>query len=329
MDRKRRSAAKQLTDFVSTIQDMDEEEKKKRARPARQSGGAGGDAGAAAAAGSEDGAEGNAEDGGVGLAPLPKLSAMGYSDFAGAFAYENELAQQEAASLQAGSDLTPEQFARLPVAEQKRQKRLIRNRLSAHVHRLRQRAHFDALETQVTELSCVVREFISRASAAVQAAPSLADAFPPTMLSYVAPTFPGILGYTGVVGKRVDSIQRCVAQGLVGGSSSSSSAVGAAASSAAAAAAPRRSAAAASASAAKNTSLPLRGSAEGGGSGQKGRVKGGTFNSAARGGGGGGRGGAQAGIFWMLRRMRVWRGGGGRRRKRRTMEGAWAMEVRV
>lgn len=52
----------------------------------------------------------------------------------------------------AGSQLTEEQYSRLPDAEQKKQKRLIRNRLSAQMHRLRQRAHIDAMEVGVAGL---------------------------------------------------------------------------------------------------------------------------------------------------------------------------------
>jgi hypothetical protein len=45
------------------------------------------------------------------------------------------------------------QFAALPPAERKMQRRLIRNRLSAQLHRERQRSHVAHLETQVLELS--------------------------------------------------------------------------------------------------------------------------------------------------------------------------------
>jgi hypothetical protein len=48
-----------------------------------------------------------------------------------------------------GSNLTEAEFGDLSTEEQKRQRRLIRNRLSAQMHRQRQRAHIDALEAQV------------------------------------------------------------------------------------------------------------------------------------------------------------------------------------
>jgi hypothetical protein len=52
--------------------------------------------------------------------------------------------------------MTEAQFAALSSDEQKKQRRLIRNRLSAQLHRERQRNHIVLLETQVTELTALV-----------------------------------------------------------------------------------------------------------------------------------------------------------------------------
>jgi hypothetical protein len=54
------------------------------------------------------------------------------------------------------SGMTEAQFAALSSDEQKKQRRLIRNRLSAQLHRERQRNHIVLLETQVTELTALV-----------------------------------------------------------------------------------------------------------------------------------------------------------------------------
>ena len=154
------------------------------------------------------------------LVPFPQFSLC--SDYGGAFRYYEELTRIESShhptgspkAIIPGSTYTEEQFAKLPAAEQKKQRRLIRNRLSAQLHRVRQRAHVDAMETQVTELSVVVKELISRAASLASTHPQL---FPHAILSYVPPSLPGILGYTGDTERRVGAITASVYSGLLGG----------------------------------------------------------------------------------------------------------------
>jgi len=134
-----------------------------------------------------------------------------------------------------GSDITEGQFLRLSPEEQRKQRRLIRNRLSAHMHRQRQRGHIDAMETQVTELSFVVNEMRERliaarnalarvtselpksSSAAIEAA-FTADAviFAPGVMKYQPPREPGLLGFTGPTKDALGAIRNAVSAGLVG-----------------------------------------------------------------------------------------------------------------
>ena len=96
------------------------------------------------------------------------------TDFAGALASLSDPAPDadvprltgDASAVIPGSDLTEGQFAALPPEEQKRHRRLIRNRLSAHLHRQRQRGHIDAMEAQVLELALVADEMRERLGAA-------------------------------------------------------------------------------------------------------------------------------------------------------------------
>ena len=134
-----------------------------------------------------------------------------------------------------GSDITEGQFLRLSPDEQRKQRRLIRNRLSAHMHRQRQRGHIDAMETQVTELSLVILEMRERLLAArntlsrvVSELPSssttaieaaiAADSliFVPGVMKYQPPKEPGLLGFTGPTKDALGAIRNAVSTGLVG-----------------------------------------------------------------------------------------------------------------
>jgi hypothetical protein len=134
-----------------------------------------------------------------------------------------------------GSDITEGQFLRLSPDEQRKQRRLIRNRLSAHMHRQRQRGHIDAMETQVTELSLVILEMRERllaarntlsrvvaelpssSTAAIEAAIT-ADSliFVPGVMKYQPPKEPGLLGFTGPTKDALGAIRNAVSTGLVG-----------------------------------------------------------------------------------------------------------------
>lgn len=134
-----------------------------------------------------------------------------------------------------GSDITEGQFLRLSPEEQRKQRRLIRNRLSAHMHRQRQRGHIDAMETQVTELSFVVNEMRERLIAARNALARVASELPPSssaaieaavtadslifapgVLKYQPPREPGLLGFTGPTKDALGAIRNAVSAGLVG-----------------------------------------------------------------------------------------------------------------
>jgi hypothetical protein len=134
-----------------------------------------------------------------------------------------------------GSDITEGQFLRLSPDEQRKQRRLIRNRLSAHMHRQRQRGHIDAMETQVTELSLVILEMRERLLAARNAlsrvvaelpsssttaieAAITADSliFVPGVMKYQPPKEPGLLGFTGPTKDALGAIRNAVSTGLVG-----------------------------------------------------------------------------------------------------------------
>jgi hypothetical protein len=134
-----------------------------------------------------------------------------------------------------GSDITEGQFLRLSPDEQRKQRRLIRNRLSAHMHRQRQRGHIDAMETQVTELSLVILEMRERLLAArialsrvVSELPSSSTAaieaaitahsliFVPGVMNYQPPKEPGLLGFTGPTKDALGAIRNAVSTGLVG-----------------------------------------------------------------------------------------------------------------
>ena len=152
------------------------------------------------------------------------------TDFAGALASLSDPAPDadvprltgDASAVIPGSDLTEGQFAALPPEEQKRHRRLIRNRLSAHLHRQRQRGHIDAMEVQVLELALVADEMRERLGAARRA---LAECgvmvaaerlVPPGLLSYRAPREPGLLGFTGPAQQLQASVRGAVAAGLLG-----------------------------------------------------------------------------------------------------------------
>jgi hypothetical protein len=134
-----------------------------------------------------------------------------------------------------GSDITEGQFLRLSPEEQRKQRRLIRNRLSAHMHRQRQRGHIDAMETQVTELSFVVNEMRERLHAARNALARVAAELPssskaaieavvaadasifvPGVMKYQPPREPGLLGFTGPTKDALNAIRSAVSTGLVG-----------------------------------------------------------------------------------------------------------------
>jgi hypothetical protein len=134
-----------------------------------------------------------------------------------------------------GSDITEGQFLRLSPEEQRKQRRLIRNRLSAHMHRQRQRGHIDAMETQVTELSLVVNEMRERLHAARNALARVAAELPasstsameaavaadtlifvPGVMKYQPPRDPGLLGFTGPTKDALNAIRSAVSTGLVG-----------------------------------------------------------------------------------------------------------------
>jgi len=175
------------------------------------------------------------------------------SDFGGAYGYDDVggIGSLSAGALDAdrdvahltgnasavipGSDITEGQFLRLSPEEQRKQRRLIRNRLSAHMHRQRQRGHIDAMETQVTELSFVVNEMRERLQAARNAlarvaaelpssstsameAAVAADAviFAPGVMKYQPPREPGLLGFTGPTKDALNAIRNAVSTGLVG-----------------------------------------------------------------------------------------------------------------
>ena len=152
------------------------------------------------------------------------------TDFAGALASLSDPAPDadvprltgDASAVIPGSDLTEGQFAALPPEEQKRHRRLIRNRLSAHLHRQRQRGHIDAMEAQVLELALVADEMRERLGAARRAlaeagAQGVAERIvPPGLLSYRAPREPGLLGFTGPVQQLQASVRQAVAIGLLG-----------------------------------------------------------------------------------------------------------------
>ena len=152
------------------------------------------------------------------------------TDFAGALASLSDPAPDadvprltgDASAVIPGSDLTEGQFAALPPEEQKRHRRLIRNRLSAHLHRQRQRGHIDAMEAQVLELALVADEMRERLGAARRAlaeagAQGMAERIiPPGLLSYRAPREPGLLGFTGPVQQLQASVCGAVSIGLLG-----------------------------------------------------------------------------------------------------------------
>jgi hypothetical protein len=180
---------------------------------------------------------------------------MGFTSFAGCYLFESNLAGPLADAVLTGepqrvipgSDMTELQFGRLTHDEQKKQRRLIRNRLSAHQHRQRQRAHVDALETQVMELCVVVDELRARlleATAApcpcVGTGPGARVHVPPALLTYVPPHVPGLLGHTGsgdgeMSRVAVSAIRAAVLTGLLGPSGVAASAAGLLASAAGAA----------------------------------------------------------------------------------------------
>lgn len=97
-----------------------------------------------------------------------------------------------------GSDMTEREFSNLPLDERRRMQRLMRNRLSAAMHRQRQRAHIECLEQQVMELSAVVTVLVRRAREAVASCTCTAAAacIPPPLLAVSGPSTPGVLGYS-------------------------------------------------------------------------------------------------------------------------------------
>jgi len=185
--------------------------------------------------------------------PNSSLDPLAASDFGGAYVYDDvggigslstgaldadrDVAHLtgNASAVIPGSDITEGQFLRLSPEEQRKQRRLIRNRLSAHMHRQRQRGHIDAMETQVTELSFVVNEMRERLQAARNAlarvaaelpasstaameAAVAADAliFAPGVMKYQPPREPGLLGFTGPTKDALTAIRSAVSTGLVG-----------------------------------------------------------------------------------------------------------------
>jgi hypothetical protein len=137
-----------------------------------------------------------------------------------------------------GSEYTEGEFKRLSADEQKKQRRLIRNRLSAQLHRQRQRAHIDTLEVQVVELSTAL-ELMRRQMQALgtilqrsAAAPGQTEegsggsgGWPSSfltpgcgsldLLSRVKPVqSPGTLGFTGPAAEKSDAIRAAVANAL-------------------------------------------------------------------------------------------------------------------
>ena len=124
---------------------------------------------------------------------------------------EDELFTGDADRIVPGSKLTEAQFAALPDAEQKKQRRLVRNRQSAQLHRQRQRMHIDMLEQQVAELCGVIdvmRDVLKRAAAS-------GVAVPPALLSVAGPSGPGMLGFTGVAAETALAAAAALGQLLV------------------------------------------------------------------------------------------------------------------
>lgn len=165
--------------------------------------------------------------------PVPRRQpTANYTSYGGARVYENTLVSADDVPLLTGmpgakilgSDLTEAEYEALPVEEQKKQRRLIRNRLSAQLHRQRQRAHIDALEVQVVELSTVLNEMRNRIAVAKSkctcGACSNTTLLPATIMSYQPPSVPGILGFTGSAGDRTSEVRTAVFQGLLGASAS-------------------------------------------------------------------------------------------------------------
>lgn len=157
---------------------------------------------------------------------LPQLSRMGYTSYGGAYKDEHLLrpldeitssnAQKNPNALIPGSKMTEAEFNNLPVDEQRRQRRLIRNRLSAHLHRQRQKAHIEALETQVVEMATIIEEYKARVQHMLQTTgninlPPVAvkgtpvdtqtprPLFPHNLLTYQPPHIPGLLGFSSEV----------------------------------------------------------------------------------------------------------------------------------
>jgi hypothetical protein len=113
-----------------------------------------------------------------------------------------------------GSALTEGQFAALDEEEQKKQRRLIRNRLSAALHRQRQRAHTDTLEAQVVELSALVvayREALAAMDAACTCGAARdAHVLPPILRVAAGPVQVGTLGITGASTEHAEELTDAV-----------------------------------------------------------------------------------------------------------------------
>ena len=97
-----------------------------------------------------------------------------------------------------GSDLTEHQFSALPADERRRIQRLMRNRLSAALHRQRQRAHIECLEQQVAELAALVHVFSQAARDACSSCTcgAACRCLPAPLMAVTPPSLPGVLGFT-------------------------------------------------------------------------------------------------------------------------------------
>lgn len=195
-------------------------------------------------------------------AVLPQLSRMGFTSYGGAYKDEHLLRsldeittsvrfftilyifatltshkhhpplQNNPNAIIPGSKMTEAEFNSLPIEEQRKQRRLIRNRLSAHLHRQRQKAHIEALETQVIEMATIIEEFKARVQhlvrvngninlppVAIKGTPVDAQTprplFPHNLLAYRPPHIPGLLGFSNEVSTNSGLIRATVLHGIL------------------------------------------------------------------------------------------------------------------